>query len=77
LLILHCCQLKIRLGDVDVSLPLDTDHEDQFLLSRDVERTILLGQTLKADLLTLLVAVLLNVLLRTLEDNAALLLLGL
>ncbi len=63
-----------RLG---VSLPLDTDNEDQFLLSGDVERTILLGQTLKADLLTLLITVLLNVLLGTLEDDAALLLLGL
>lgn len=62
---------------LDVSLPLDTDNEDQFLLSGDVERTILLGQTLKADLLTLLVTVLFHVLLRTLEDDAALLLLGL
>jgi len=37
----------------------------------------LLGQTGKADLLTLLITVLLNVLLGTLEDDTALLLLGL
>jgi len=37
----------------------------------------LLGKTLKTDLLTLLVAVLLDVLLGTLEDDTTLLLLGL
>jgi hypothetical protein len=60
-----------------VHLPLDTDNEDQLLLGRNVESTILLGQTGKADLLTLLITVLLNVLLGTLEDDTALLLLGL
>jgi hypothetical protein len=59
------------------SLPLDTDNEDQLVLSRDIERTILFRQTLQTDLLTLLVTVLLNVFLGTLEDDAALLLLSL
>jgi len=56
---------------------LDADNEDQLVLSRDVEGTLLLGKTLKTDLLTLLVAVLLDVLLGTLEDDTTLLLLGL
>ena len=59
------------------SLPLDTDNEDQLVLSRDIERTILFRQTLQTDLLTLLVTVLLNVFLGTLEDDAAFLLLSL
>jgi hypothetical protein len=59
------------------SLPLDTDNEDQLVLSRYIERTILFRQTLQTDLLTLLVTVLLNVFLGTLEDDAALLLLSL
>jgi len=59
------------------NLPLDTDNEDQLVLSRDIERTILFRQTLQTDLLTLLVTVLLNVFLGTLEDDAALLLLSL
>jgi hypothetical protein len=59
------------------NLPLDTDNEDQLVLSRDIERTILFRQTLQTDLLTLLVTVLLNVFLGTLEDDAAFLLLSL
>jgi len=59
------------------NLPLDPDNEDQLLLSWDVEGTILLGKTLKTDLLALLVAVLLDVLLGALEDDTTLLLLGL
>jgi hypothetical protein len=59
------------------NLPLDTDNEDQLLLSRDIERAILLRQTVEADLLALCVAVLLHVLLSTLEDDCALLLLRL
>ena len=58
-------------------IPLDTDNEDQLLLSRDIERAILLRQTVEADLLALCVAVLLHVLLSTLEDDCALLLLRL
>jgi len=56
---------------------LNTDNEDQLLLGWDVEGTILLGQAGKTDLLTLLITVLLNVLLGTLEDDTTLLLLGL
>jgi hypothetical protein len=59
------------------NLPLDTDNEDQLLLSRDIERAILLRQTVEADLLALCVAVLLHVLFSTLEDDCALLLLRL
>lgn len=60
-----------------VSLPLDTDNEDQLGLVRDVEVTLLTGNTSKADLLTLIVAVLLDVGLGTLEDSSTLLLVGL
>jgi len=56
---------------------LNTNNKDQFLLGWDVERTILLGQTLKTNLLTLCVAVFLHILLGTLEDDTTLLLLGL
>jgi hypothetical protein len=56
---------------------LDTDNEDQLLLGWDVEGTLLLGQAVETDLLTLLVTVLLDVLLSTLEDDTTLLLLGL
>lgn len=56
---------------------LDADDEDELGLSRDVESTILLGETGETDLLALLVAVLLDVLLSTLEDDATLLLVGL
>lgn len=56
---------------------LDADDEDELVLSWDVEGTLLLGQAEETDLLTLLVTVLLDVLLGTLEDNTTLLLLGL
>jgi hypothetical protein len=56
---------------------LDADQEDELALGRDVESAILLGSTSKADLLTLSIAVLLDVLLSTLEDDATLLLVGL
>lgn len=59
------------------NIPLDTDDEDQLRLSRDVELAALLGDTAQADLLALCIAVLLNVLLSTLEDDATLLLVGL
>ncbi len=76
LLILHLCELMLIVQFVG-NLPLDPDNEDQLLLSWDVEGTILLGKTLKTDLLALLVAVLLDVLLGALEDDTTLLLLGL
>lgn len=59
------------------NLPLDADNEDELSLSGDVERAILLGGASEADLLTLGIAVLLDVLLGTLEDDLALLLVGL
>lgn len=69
--------LLFRGPDEQLHIPLDADDEDQLGLSRDVGRVILLGNAVKADLLALLVAVLLDVLLSTLEDDAALLLVGL
>jgi hypothetical protein len=56
---------------------LDTDDEDQVGLSRDVGRVLRLGNAVKTDLLTLSIAVLLDVLLSTLEDDLTLLLVGL
>lgn len=53
---------------------LDADDEDQSSLSRDVGRVVLLGLTVEADLLALSIAVLLDVLLSTLEDDLALVL---
>ena len=60
-----------------MNIPLDTDNEDKLVLSWDVVGTILLGETSKTDLLALSIAVLLNVLLSTLEDDTTLLLVGL
>jgi len=54
---------------------LNTDNEDQLVLSRDVVGTILLRKAGKTDLLTLLITIFLDVLLSTLEDDTALLLL--
>jgi hypothetical protein len=48
---------------------LDTDDEDQARLSGDVDGVIGLGGAREADLLTLGIAVLLDVLLSTLEDD--------
>jgi len=59
------------------SLPLDTDDKGQLGLLRDVEGALLPAQASKTDLLTLGIAVLLDVLLGTLEDDGALLLVGL
>lgn len=78
LLILRCvlviCDDFESLGKI---VPLDTDDEDQLGLLRNVELAALLGDTSKADLLALSIAVLLDVLLGTLEDDATLLLVGL
>jgi len=62
---------------IQVDIPLDADNEDDLRLGRDVVGAGLLGLTSKADLLTLLVAVLLDVGLGALEDDLALLLVGL
>ena len=56
---------------------LDADNEGKLGLGGDVERTLLLGDTLEADLLALSIAVLLDVGLGALEDDLALLLVGL
>jgi hypothetical protein len=56
---------------------LDTDDEDQVGLSGDESRVLALGNAVKTDLLTLSGAVLLDVLLSTLEDDLTLLLVGL
>lgn len=56
---------------------LDADDEDELGLGGDVGRVLALGDAVEADLLTLSIAVLLNVLLSTLEDDATLLLVGL
>ena len=56
---------------------LDADKEDQLGLGGDVERALRLGSARETDLLTLAIAVLLDVLLSTLEDDATLLLVGL
>jgi hypothetical protein len=56
---------------------LDADDEDQLGLSGDVGGVLLLGNTGQTDLLTLAIAVLLDVLLSTLEDDTTLLLVGL
>lgn len=56
---------------------LDADNEDQVVLGGNVERVVLLGNAGQADLLALGITVLLDVLLSTLEDDLALLLVGL
>jgi hypothetical protein len=56
---------------------LDADNEDDLGLGSDEERSLLLGLAGEADLLTLGIAVLLDVLLSTLEDSVTLLLVGL
>jgi len=56
---------------------LDADNEDELGLGGDVEGAVLLGDAGEANFLALGIAVLLDVLLSTLEDDAALLLVGL
>jgi hypothetical protein len=65
---------RLRSNLVDT---LDTDNEDKLGLVRDVEVTLLAGDAGQADLLTLSIAVLLDVGLGALEDDGALLLVGL
>jgi hypothetical protein len=62
---------------LEINIPLDTDNEDQLGLVINVEVTLLAGSAGQADLLTLSIAVLLDVGLSALEDNATLLLVGL
>jgi hypothetical protein len=58
-------------------IPLDADNEDQLILSRNIVGPFLLREACKADLLPLCIAVLLDVLLSTFEDDSTLLLLRL
>lgn len=67
----------VRLVVKGFHIPLDSEDEDQVSLGGDVGRVLALGNAVKTDLLTLRIAVLLDVLLSTLEDDATLLLVGL
>ena len=62
---------------IELHIPLDTDDEDKFGLLLNVECAILSAQSTKSDLLTLCIAILLDVGLGTLEDGLALVLVGL
>lgn len=66
----------LALLGVDLVDTLDTHDEGKLGLGRDVEGALLLGDALKADLLALSIAVLLDVGLGALEDDLALLLVG-
>lgn len=66
------CLMRVRMYS-----PLDTDNENQFGLSWNVKRTLLLGEACKTNLLALTITVLLDVLLGALEDDFTLLLGGL
>ena len=57
--------------------PLDTDNKDQFGLIRDVEVSFMTSNTSKTDLFTLRITVFLDVGFGALEDDSALLLVGL
>lgn len=57
--------------------PLDSENENELGLLINEEAALLLAHTSKADLLTLGIAVLLDIGLGTLEDDATLLLVGL
>jgi len=71
-------QLKgLALLGVDLVDTLDANNEGELGLSWNIEGTLGLSQTVQTDLLALCVAVLLDVLLSALEDNLALLLVGL
>lgn len=62
---------------LDCNVPLDADEEDQLGLRSNVGGVVVLGSAGETEPLLLRLAVLLNVLLSTLEDLAALLLVGL
>lgn len=72
------CQLvHLQLARLKLDEPLDTNNKDQLSLSRDIVGAFLLAQPREPDLLALCIAVLLDVGLGTLEDDATLLLVGL
>ena len=58
-------------------LPLDADNEDESGFGRHVVRALLLAQASQTDLLALGLTILLDILLGPLENNAALLFVGL
>jgi hypothetical protein len=60
-----------------VNIPLNADDEDQLGLTRDIGLAAILGGPGKTDLVTLGIAVLLDVLLCALEDDTTFLLVGL
>lgn len=70
-------QYRLRLYKELENIPLDAHNKDNLGLGRDIKGALLLGLAGKTDLLTLGLAVLLHVLLSTLEDGGALLLVGL
>jgi hypothetical protein len=59
------------------NVPLDADEENELGLGGNVSTVVILGNARETDLLLLCVTVLLDVLLSTLENNNALLLVGL
>jgi hypothetical protein len=68
---------RLPLLGINLVDTLDADDEGKLRLSGNVERSLRLGNPSQANLLSLLVVVLLHVLLGTLEDGFALLLVGL
>jgi hypothetical protein len=50
-------------------VPLDTNDENEFWLRGDVKVSFLLGKTVQTNLFTLSILVLLDIRLRTLENN--------
>jgi hypothetical protein len=67
----------LALLGVDLVDTLDTDDKGELSLIRDIKLSLFLGDTSKADLLALCVAVFLDVLFGALEDDFTLLLVGL
>ena len=65
---------SLALLGIDLVDTLDADDESELRLGRNVELVLLLGLALQTDLLTVGIAVLLDVLFSTLENNLALLL---
>lgn len=72
-----CQLLHLQSVRLKVDEPLDTDNKDQLSLGRDIVGAFLLAQPRETDLLALCIAILLDVGLGALEDDATLLLVGL
>ncbi len=67
--------MVVRAGGENV--PFNTDYEDKLRLGRDIVTAVLLAQASEPNLLTLCIAVLLDVGFGALENNATLFLAGL